>query len=449
MKNTVRGLAVRILNRIDQAGLFAEPLLDQALSRGVLTDGHDRRLLTEIVYGTLRMRGLIDWVIVSFYKGDPAAMNSDVRNILRTALYQFFFTDRIPAFAIVDEAVKLVKSTQPQASGLVNAILRNVIRKKRKIPWPALEDDPVFHISVMHSHPLWLVRQWIDSFGFQETLNLCRGNNEVPPLNIRVNRLRATREDVIRRLQGSGFGAGKTSFSPDGITLVHTTMPVRETPCYTEGQIQVQDEASQLVAILLAPKPGEKILDACAGVGVKTSYLAEIMKNQGNITAVDISRQKMKALRNNAERLGIAIITPLVGDLREGLGEAFRDAFDGALLDAPCSGLGTLRRNPEIKWRITEGDILRHADLQKRLLPVVAGYVRQGGRLVYSTCSVMPEENENVISDFLSRRRDFECIRPPDFIPSTMLTEEGFFKTRTDRHGTDGFFGAILQRIRL
>jgi 16S rRNA (cytosine967-C5)-methyltransferase len=448
MKESARSLAVDILNRIDQAGLFAEPLLDQALSRGALTDAHDRRLLTEIVYGTLRMRGRIDWVIASFYKGDQTTMDCSVRNILRTALYQFFFTDRIPAFAIVDEAVKLVKAMHPTASGLVNAILRNVIRTEKEIPWPDIEIDPASHISVCHSHPLWLVKRWIALFGVLETLDLCRANNEIPPLSIRVNRLKATREEVREHLQRSGFTVRETEFSPDGLVLTHPAIPVRDTFSYKEGQIQVQDEASQLAARLLDPGAGEKILDACAGAGVKASHLAEIMKNQGTVTAVDISRQKAKALRENAERLGIAIISPLVRDLREAPGDAFRGAFDGILLDVPCSGLGTLRRNPEIKWRITAQDLRRHADLQKRLLGVAAGCLRQGGRLVYCTCSVMPEENEAVISDFLSRHGDFRCIPPPDIIPLTMVTDKGFFKTRTDRHGTDGFFGAVLQRVR-
>jgi 16S rRNA (cytosine967-C5)-methyltransferase len=449
MKESARSLAVHILNRIDQAGLFAEPLLDQALSSGALTDAHDRRLLTEIVYGTLRMRGRIDWVIARFYKGDPETMDGGVRNILRTALYQFFFTDRIPAFAIVDEAVKLVKTVHPTASGLVNAILRNVIRREKEIFWPQIEQDPAVHISVCHSHPLWLVKQWIVLFGLQETLDICSANNEIPPLSVRVNRLRGTREEVMLRLQESGFNVTETQFSPDGLVLTYPATSVRDTFSYKEGQIQVQDEASQLAARLLDPRPGEKIFDACAGAGVKASHLAEIMKNQGTVTAVDISRQKIKALRENADRLGIVIVEPLVRDLREDPGEAFRGDFDGILLDVPCSGLGTLRRNPEIKWRITAQDLRRHADLQKRLLGVAAGCLRQGGRLVYCTCSVMPEENENVISDFLSRNRDFRCIPPPALIPPSMVTDQGFFRTRPDRHGTDGFFGAVLQRITL
>lgn len=446
MKESARSLAVDILLRIDRAGLFAEPLLDEALSRGVLADVHDRRLLTEIVYGTLRMQGRIDWVIARFYQGDPATMDGGVRNILRTALYQIFFTDRIPAFAVVDEAVKIAKALHPRASGLVNAILRNVLRKEKAIPWPDFEKDPAGHIAVVHSHPLWLVKQWMALFGVRETLELCKANNGIPPLTLRVNRLKATRETVMQDLQQGGFNVRKTEYSPEGLMLTHAAMPIRETPSHREGQIQVQDEASQLVACLLDPKPGGKILDACAGVGVKASHLAEIMQNQGIVTAVDINRQKMKALRENTRRLGITMVEPLVRDLRQDLGETFRGAFDGILLDVPCSGLGTLRRNPEIKWRITAEDLHRHADLQKRLLDGTAECLKRGGRLVYSTCSVMPEENEAVLADFLSRRKDFRCIHPPAGISPSMVTGEGFFKTRPDRHGTDGFFGVVLMK---
>lgn len=446
MTVSARSLAVDILNRIDKEGIFAEALLDRTLSRGALTEAHERRLLTELVYGTLRMRGLIDWVIARFYKRNPLEMDDAVRNILRTALYQLFFTDRIPAFAVVDEAVKLAKKTHPAASGLTNAVLRNVLRQKEAIAWPDFSEDPLSHIAVVHSHPRWLVERWIGLFGLAETEGFCRANNSIAPQCLRVNRLRVSREAVIRQLRSEEFVAEETHFSPDGVVLRHAPKTLRETLSFRQGHIQPQDEASQLAALLLAPQPGEQILDACAGAGIKTTYLAEMMQNTGAITAVDLSERKLAALCVNAQRLGVDILTTRVLDMSLGATAGLKAACDGVLLDVPCSGLGTLRRNPEIKWRIVADDLQHIADLQKKLLSCAAECVRPGGRLVYVTCSVMPEENEDIIADFLFRRVDFRRSQLPAAIPVSMISTEGCFKTRPDRHGTDGFFGAVLKR---
>lgn len=446
MKETPRSLAVTILNRIDNAGLFAEPLLDQCLSLDVLTNVQDRRLLTQIVYGTLRMRGRIDSIIARFYRGDLAAMETGVKNILRTALYQLFFTDRVPAFAVVDEAVKIAKKSHPAGAGLVNAVLRNTIRRKESITDPDLSREPAAHISQVHSHPPWLVKRWFEMFGVEETLAICRANNEIPPLTVRVNRLKASREKVMTDLQSAGYDARVTDFSTDGLVLTGSSAALRETISYREGHLQVQDEASQLMTCLVDPKPGDSVLDVCAGVGVKTSHLAERMGNMGRVLAIDISSRKLEALRANMERLGIGMVETSVRDLSEDLDHRLRGAFDRILLDAPCSGLGTLRRNPEIKWHITVGGMGRQAALQKRLLDNAAGGLKTGGILVYGTCTIMPEENELVVRDFLSRHRNFHRADPPEHIPAAMITPEGFFKTRSDLHGTDGFFGSILRR---
>jgi 16S rRNA (cytosine967-C5)-methyltransferase len=445
MKETPRSLAVDILNRIDEAGLFAEPLLDQALSGSRLTNIHDRHLLTEIVYGTLRKRGRIDGIIARFYKGDMAGMETGVKNILRTAVYQLLFTDRIPPFAIVNEAVKIAKISHRASSGLVNAILRNIIRRQENITDPDFSKNPAAHISQVHSHPLWLVERWLKQFGPEETLAICRANNDIPPLSVRINGLKTTREPVMAALGQSVFEARKTAFSPDGLILSGGAVPLRETPSYREGHLQIQDEASQLITGLVDPKPGMTVLDACAGAGIKTSHLAERMQNRGRILALDRSGQKLKALRANMKRLGITIVETSIQDVSEDPDDALPADFDRVLVDVPCSGLGTLRRNPEIKWRIRPADIDDFSSLQKRLLDQAARCLKRGGILVYSTCTITPEENEAVIRDFLSRSGDFHLENPPDLVPASMVTGEGFFKTRPDLHGTDGFFGAILR----
>ena len=446
MKETPRSLAVDILNRIDEAGLFAEPLLDQALSGSRLTNIHDRHLLTEIVYGTLRKRGRIDGIIAGFYKGDMAGMETGVKNILRTAVYQLLFTDRIPPFAIVNEAVKIAKISHQASSGLVNAILRNIIRRQENITDPDFSKNPAAHISQIHSHPLWLVERWLKQFGPEETLAICRANNDIPPLSVRINRLKTTREQIMADLGQSVFETRKTAFSPDGLILSGGAVPLRETPNYREGHLQIQDEASQLITCLVDPKPGMTVLDACAGAGIKTSHLAERMQNRGRILALDRSGQKLKALRANMKRLGITIVETSIKDVSDDSDDALPGDFDRVLVDVPCSGLGTLRRNPEIKWRIRPADIDDFSSLQKKLLDQAARCLKRGGILVYSTCTITPEENEAVIWDFLSRSGDFHLENPPDLVPASMVTGEGFFKTRPDLHTTDGFFGAILRR---
>ena len=437
-------MAVEILNSVEEEGAYAEPLLDTFLSSHPQTKLPDRRLTTEIVYGTLRMRGILDWVIEHFYRGKLNAMDVCLKNILRTALYQLLFTERIPDFAIVNEAVEIAKKMRRRGSGLVNAILRNFIRKKDQIPYPEMKKDPAHFISVAHSHPLWMVEKWIKMFGIEETAALCRANNQVPPVTVRVNTLTTTREKTKGELSQHGFEAKETNLSPDGLIISNPPMPVRETDFYATGRIQFQDEASQLIAHLVSPNAGENILDICAGMGGKTTHLAAVMGNCGRILALDISEKKIEALRKNASRLDVAIVDAQVGDAREKPGKVFAESFDRILIDAPCTGLGTLRRNPEIKWRIRPEDVQKCSILQKAILENAAACLKKGGYLVYSTCTITEEENEAVIKDFTCRHPDFVCNRPPDAIDSSLVDDRGYFRSYPHLHGTDGFFGAVV-----
>ena len=444
MKKTPRYIAVEILNRVEEQDAFAEPLLDAALSRARQMNIHDRSMITYIVYGTLRMRGRLDWIISHFYKGDFPSMDSSIKNILRTGLYQLFFTDRIPDFAVVDEAVDITKKMHPAGSGLVNAILRNAIRKKDGIAYPDMEEEPAHHIAVLHSHPLWMVEKWIQSFGVEETALLCKANNEIPPLTLRVNTLKTTREKLIDECSRQGIDVRTTVFSPDGLIVSNLTIPVRETAFYGAGQIQVQDEASQMISRIVDPEPGDHILDVCAGTGGKSTHLAAIMNNSGRIIALDISEKKIAALKNNAEVLGVTNTITQIGDAREMRGESFYGSFDRILVDAPCTGLGTLRRNPEIKWRTTEEDPRKISALQKTILASAAQYLKKGGYLIYSTCTITPDENEGVIEDFIAHHANFIRVQPPDTINSFLVDDYGYFRTSPHKHVTDGFFGAVL-----
>lgn len=439
-----RDAAVEILNRIDQQGAHAEPLLDALLSGREVLNPQDRALLTELVYGTLRIRGRLDWIIAQHYRGDFSTLEIPVRNTLRTGIYQLFCTDRIPAFAAVNEAVGITKKVCPAAAGLVNAILRNVLREKERIAWPEMSKDPGRAIAVLHSHPRWLVERWLDRYGIDETIAVCQANNGVPPLAVRVNRLKISREKAIEALAAEGITAEATRFSRDGIILTTPFAGLRETAAFRNGLIRVQDEASQLVAHLCAPKPGERILDLCAGAGGKTLHLAALMNNRGGISAVDFQPDKLRLLAAEAGRLGTMIVETHPGNAN-GTPDTFRGAFDRVLLDAPCSGLGTLRRNPEIRWRIAPADLEKCAQNQRRLLRSAALCVKSGGRLIYTTCTITPEENEDVVADFLAAHPAFTRISP-EGIPPELIDTDGFFRTLSHLHGTDGFFGTLFVR---
>jgi len=443
MQKTPREVAVEILNRTEKKGVFAESLLDDFLLNHTGMNPLDRKLLTQIAYGTLRMRAYLDWVIRRFYRGNFTTMEPGIKNILRTAMYQIYFTDRIPDFAVIDEAVKTVKKTHPQASGLVNAILRNTLRGKDRVIFPDIQQDPVRHIATVYSHPAWLVKRWLPVFGKDETVAMCKKNNEIPPYTVRINRMKTTRRQSMEELIRDGFDVKATDFSPDGIIILHSAVPLRETKLFQSGCIQVQDEASQLIAYLAAPKPGDTVLDICAGSGIKTTHIAAIMKNRGHIVAVDINKVKIASLKENVKKQGISIVEAKVGDVTIPI-DSSHESYDIVLIDAPCSGVGTLRRNPEIKWHSSDAAVRKLLVLQKAVLNNAAQYVKKGGRLVYSTCSILPEENEQMIRDFITRHRNFTCFTTHANIHTSLIDNRGFFRTYPHRHQMDGFFGAAL-----
>ncbi|MHB8769429.1 MAG: 16S rRNA (cytosine(967)-C(5))-methyltransferase RsmB [Syntrophales bacterium] len=439
-----RRIAVDILNRVDEDGAYAEPLLDAALSGGGFGTPADRGLLTELVYGTLRMQGRLDWVIAALYRGDATALDRAVLNILRTGLYQLQFTDRIPPFAAVNEAVAITRGLVPAAAGLVNAVLRTFLRRGGAIAWPEMAKHPAQAIAVLHSHPRWLVERLLAHTGAEEAVAICRANNAVPPTALRINTLKTTLDAAIAALGAEGMTATKTRFSPDGVILASASAALRQSAAYRSGLVRIQDEASQLIARLVAPAPGEQILDLCAGSGGKTLHLAALMENRGSVTAVDLQPRRLAMLRTEAERLGVTIVQTRAGDAAAAI-EPFREVFDRVLLDAPCSGLGTLRRNPEIRWRVTPADVNRCAELQHALLARAAGYVRPGGLIVYSVCTVTPEENEAVIGAFLQLHADFTVL-PLATVSPALLDGAGYFRSAPHLHGTDGFFAAVLLR---
>ncbi|MCK9230327.1 MAG: 16S rRNA (cytosine(967)-C(5))-methyltransferase RsmB [Syntrophales bacterium] len=440
-----RRTAVDVLTRVDEDRSFLEPLLADRLSRATTAGEQDRALFTELAYGTLRLRNRLDWALEMHYRGDPAAMEGGLRTIIRVALYQLLCMDRVPDHAAVNEAVKLAKRRFPGRHGLVNALLRTIIRRRDEGRlFPAGGRDTPEFLSRYHSHPLWLVEYWIDRYGFRETRDLCEANNRTPPLTFRVNRLVTDPSGAIHSLAREGITAGRTRWSSDGLMVERRKGPSRDLESVRRGYVQAQDEASQLVSFLVGPRPGERVLDLCSGAGIKSCHLAALMNNHGAITAVDINEARLEQAGELAGLAGVTIIERIAADGREMPGPAYREQFDRILLDAPCTGLGTVRRKPEIKWFAAPGDSLDCAGLQGELLRACPAYLRPGGVLVYATCTMRSAENEKVIESFLRENNEFRLVRPPKTIDVGMIDGEGYFRTAPHRHGTDGFFGAVM-----
>lgn len=446
MKKTVRHQAVEILTRVSQSNAFAGDLLDACLEKQSLSRTADGRLLTHLVYGVLRMRGHLDWILALLYRGNYSKMEENIKNVLRTGLYQLQFSDRLPAFAVVDEAVKIARRIHSQAGGLVNAVLRSYLRSPGPWPFPDEDVNPAEFIAAFHSHPLWLVEEWLNVFGRKETEALCVANNELPSLTARANTLKSGRRELMEKLTGEDFQTEETRWSPDGVRLSFSPSPVQKTLFFAEGLLRLQDEASQLIAYLVNPQKGQKILDVCAGSGGKATHLAALMKNEGRIVALDRDADRLAQLQKDSSRMGVSIIETAREDLELPLPAQYYSTFDTVLVDAPCSGTGTLRRNPEIKWRLKPNNINVHSDLQQSILQNAAAAVSKKGFLVYCTCSLLSHENDRVARRFLADCPHFQLLPPDSPVVQSLTDSRGFFRTYPHRHGVDGFFGAVFRR---
>ncbi len=443
-----RELAVEVLEKVEKRKAYADILLDQSLKKNPLSP-RDRALLTQIVYGTLRWQGKIDWQLSRFLRLPPSGMDKYLKSLLRLTLYQLLFLDKIPDYAAVYEAVELGKAYGgAKAGGLVNGVARRVLREKDQLSYPKREDI-VLYLSVLWSHPEWLVKRWINQFGTEEAENLMRANNEEPPLTLRANRLKGSREAVVEILRRMGYDATLAAWSPQGIQ-VKPGAAVDELPGFQGGLFQIQGEASQLVSYLLDPAPGERILDACAAPGGKTTHIAELMEDRGELVATDISFRGLEKLKENVRRLGLKSVRPFLLDISEGLAGDLARPYDRILVDAPCSGLGTLRSHPEAKWHRQERDIERLSRLQRAIVDRASSFLKPGGILVYATCTLAREENEGVVEDFLGRQRNFALQGAGRYLPREAqdLFSGNYFLALPHKHNTDGFFAARIKRVK-
>lgn len=439
-----RVLAYQILLNLEKQTSYPDRLIRTALQRHTSLKGEDRALVTELVYGVLRWRLLLDWHVDRLSKVKPDKVAPEIRILLRLALYQILYLSRIPDHAAVNETVKIVKTTQrAHLVGFVNAILREAIRHEGDWEWPSRETEPDEYLAVTTSHPLWFVRRCLEEFGFEETQAICQANNIVAPTVLRVNTHAASTAELLDGLHTRGLNPGPSPYFADAVRLSGLRQDITKLPIYQKGWIHVQDEASQFVAVILDPHPGERILDLCAGFGGKSTHAGSLMRNEGEIVAVDQSSWKLEELQRNARRQGIQIIKTIAGDALELLPEQL-GSFDRVLLDAPCSGFGTLRRKPDIKWRRHPKDPYRFSQIQKELLERASLFVRSGGILVYATCTVFSEEDEAVAEDFCRRHEDWALESVGDFLPEICrnMVQGNFFKSWPHRHHVDGFFAA-------
>jgi 16S rRNA (cytosine967-C5)-methyltransferase len=435
MPNT-RELALTALQEIWQHGKKPKAVLEYA---GSSLDKRDRAFLMEIVYGVVRFRDTLDWLLKRFLK-KPSRLSTRTFNNLRMGAYQIIFM-RVPGWAAINESVEMEKGRGRPS--LVNAVLRGLSRYTERIKAELMEikeKDDARHIALFTSHPEWLIRRWIIRFGTKGARELAEANNRIPPMTLRVNTLRVGRDEMVERLRTMGIQGEPTRFSPDGITLGEFRH-FRELSGVV-GLVSVQDEASQLITYLLDPHAGERILDACAAPGGKTTHIAQRMDDRGEIVAVDVDEARTGLLRENLSALGLTTVKVIKADITE-----LRPAgcFDRVLLDAPCSSIGVIRRNPDIKYKHREGNLKQFKEKQLRLLSLVSGLVKIGGILVYSVCSPEPEEGEEVLAEFLKDLPDFYIIETTvPFLRRFM--DGGFFRTYAHRDNMDGFFGVRLCR---
>lgn len=443
MRWSARRWAAELLLRAEAHEAFGPSLLAEIPPT---LSAVDRALAQELFYGVLRHRSALDWRLAACSTRRWSLLTPTVQTVLRLGAYQLLFSDRIPPHAAVHESVSLAKVMAGEGDvGFCNAVLRALDRRKGELVVPDLLDHPIDHLTAEYSHPVWLVRRWLKRFGLQRTLAFCRSNNAIAPTTLRVNSLRVTRERLVEVLAKEGVVTQPSRVSPHGLVL-KTGNPASPR-AFAQGWYYVQDEAAQLVALAVNPQPGERILDACAAPGGKSLHLAELMGDRGEIVAVDASAERLALVEENCRRLGVKSVRTVAADLSHPTEAAALGRFDRILIDAPCTGLGVLRRHPEAKWHKTEALIVRFAAKQRAILDAVGPLLKPGGVLVYSTCSTEREENEERVEAFLRTHagwtvEDLRGVLPAAAAP--LVTPQGYFSTLGNSLDMDQFFAARL-----
>lgn len=439
-----RKIALTILEEMDDRGSFSTLSLNKKLNFEKASYA-DRRFVSQLVYGVLENKLLLDHVIQSYSNTKLSKMNHFILNDLRMGAYQIMFLDRIPHSAAVNEAVKLVKKKYPGLDRFVNGVLRTISRNPKDFKLPDKEREPLKYLSVLYSHPEWLVDRWIQRFGIEFTELLLKGNNTSPELTIRVNGLKMTGAELVETLGNKGVKLEPGRVCGACYKVKESDRSPMELDAFERGLFTVQDEASAKAAEVLNPQPGDLVLDVCAAPGGKTLYMADLMKNEGQIIARDIYPHKLKLIDDNAKRLGIKNLKLQNRDALQ-LHEDSVGMFDKVLVDAPCSGLGIIRRKPEIRYNKTAADIENLAEMQLKMLEISAQYLKKGGELVYSTCTIEPEENEQIVEAFMKTHDDFEYVDIRSKFESECVQSTPYVTLYPQISETDGFFICKFRR---
>lgn len=447
-----REVALECLLTLSSSSTSITSVVDSAFAK-YSVDGRDRRLINGLVYGVIRWQKQLDWVLDQFIN-PRFQVDARHRNILRLGAFQLLHLDGIPAHAAIFETVQLAASHPRRnrgrkTTGFINAVLRSVQREGAILTYPSLDTNPIDHISFSLSYPKWLVKRWLETRGVSWTLAFCRASNQIAPLALRVSP-----QEVHKSLERIGIAASPSKIAPEGLVLERGAITAFDDAdegtlkdILNREDIYVQDESAMLVAHLLSPQNATFIVDLCAAPGGKTTHLAHLMGNAGKIIAVDISAEKVALLEENCRRVGACNVETQVLDATKA-DLNFMKTADAVLVDAPCSGFGTLRRHPDIRWNKTFEQIRALSEMQYSLLKNAAQHIKPGGILVYSTCSIEPIENEAVIQRFLADFPMWTIENAKDFLPNVlpnMITPQGFVQTFPHEHEVDGAFAARLR----
>ena len=455
-------------------GAYADVALDRVLQKVNLAD-NDRRLLTELVYGSVRRQRTLDTLIDQLAKKKSHRQPQDLRTILHLGSYQLRYQERIPASAAVNTTVQLAKENGFSGlTGFVNGLLRHYLRRAGEqgsrgaeeknsfllphssLPTPhsplphfdplQLPENPVERLGILHSFPDWIIQVWLEQLGLADTEQLCEWMNQSPTIDLRINPLRTSIEEVEAALQSAGILVRRIPRLPQALRLIGSAGSIQKIPGFKEGWWTVQDGSAQLVGHLLDPQPGEVVIDACAAPGGKTTHIAELMADKGKIWACDRTPSRLRKLQENSQRLNLQSIQIYTGDSRHF--NLFQNTADRVLLDAPCSGLGTMHRHADARWRQTPESVRELSVLQKELITHTSTFVKPGGVLVYATCTLHPAENEEIISTFLAESPDWQIESPSGFESpaSAYSTPQGWFKVWPHRQDMDGFFMVRLRK---